>query len=64
MRYEFDELWDIVRETSCAKGKWYYPLLWFSAVVYNILLILLTVLVFPFVILFIMVRRIYETCRH
>ena len=59
MRYEFDELWDIVRETSCAKGKF-----WFSAVVYNILLILLTVLVFPFVILFIMVRRIYETCRH
>jgi len=47
------ELWDIVRETKYAKGRWYYPFLWFSAVCSVILFISLSILFLPVLFLYV-----------
>ena len=56
----FYELCDIVRETKYAKGRWYYPILWFSAVCSVALFALLCLLFLPLFIIILIICFVWE----
>jgi len=56
----FSELWDIVKETEYAKGRWYYPFLWLSAVLSVILFGLMSILLLPVFIIILIICCLME----
>jgi len=56
----FSELWDIVRETEYAKGRWYYPFLWLLAVLSVVLFGLMSILLLPVFIIILIICYLME----